>query len=84
MKSRSHRNRRSLIRLPGPFYRRCDDVTAFAALRMTSSTRAGLESMGTWLLAVSTVMAPMRFATERCSSGCTVRSPGGHDVPARP
>jgi hypothetical protein len=28
----------------------------------------------TWLLAVSTVMAPMRFARKRCSSGCTVRS----------
>jgi hypothetical protein len=28
----------------------------------------------TWLLSVSTVVAPMRFATKRWRSGCTVRS----------
>lgn len=38
------------------------------------SARAGLESMATWLLAASTVVASMRFATKRCSPGCTVRS----------
>src|SRR5579863_4863313 len=48
--------------------------TAAAALRITSSTRPGLESMGTWLLAASTVVAPMRLATKRSSSGWTVRS----------
>ncbi len=30
--------------------------------------------MGTWLLATSVTLAPMRFETKRSSSGCTVRS----------
>jgi hypothetical protein len=30
--------------------------------------------MGTWLLSTSWMVAPMRFATKRCSSGWTVRS----------
>jgi hypothetical protein len=29
----------------------------------------GVDSIGTWLLATSTVVAPIRFATKRCSSG---------------
>src|SRR6478735_8380935 len=30
--------------------------------------------MGTWLLSTSRVVAPIRFATKRCSWGWTVRS----------
>jgi hypothetical protein len=48
--------------------------TVFAALRITSKTKPGWESIGTWLLSVSKVVAPMRLATKRCSSGWTVRS----------
>jgi hypothetical protein len=33
-----------------------------------------LDSIGTWLLWISNVVAPIRFATKRCSSGWTVRS----------
>src|SRR5258708_793215 len=54
-----------------------DDVgvaPALAAARITSSTAPGLESMGTWLLSTSTVVAPIRRAADRCSSGWTVRS----------
>src|SRR6476660_1529997 len=47
---------------------------ALAASRITPSTRSGLDSMGTWLLAPSTVVAPIRFATKRSRSGWTVRS----------
>ena len=53
---------------------RCDDVTALAALRITSSTASGWDSIGTWLKSSSTVLAPMRFAAKRCSSGLTVWS----------
>ena len=48
--------------------------TAFAAARMTSITKSGWESMGTWLLASSVVVAPMRLAKNRSRSGWTVRS----------
>src|SRR6058998_1353159 len=41
---------------------------------MTLITKSGWESMGTWLLATSCVVALIRFATKRCNSGCTVRS----------
>jgi hypothetical protein len=37
-------------------------------------TTSGWESMMTWLLFVSVVVAPMRFARKRWRSGCTVRS----------
>ena len=42
---------------------------AFAAIRITSITKAGFESMGTWLLSVSWMVAPIRFATKRSNSG---------------
>src|ERR1700730_6164317 len=45
-------------------------------------TKSGWESMGTWLLATSCVVAPIRFATNRSMSGWTVRSFVGNDVPA--
>jgi hypothetical protein len=48
--------------------------TAFAASRITSTTKLGLESIGTWLAATSYVVAPIRLATARSSSGWTVRS----------
>jgi hypothetical protein len=53
----------------------CFTATAAAALRMTSSTACGWESIGTWLERSSTVAAPIRFAADRSSSGWTVRSP---------
>jgi hypothetical protein len=40
-------------------------ATVVAALRITSSTSRGRESIGTWLLFSSTVVAPIRFATKR-------------------
>src|SRR5947209_2526922 len=46
----------------------------FAAARMASSTRSGWESIGTWLLSSSYVVAPMRLAKKRSRSGCTVRT----------
>src|SRR2546422_3210089 len=48
-----------------PHYTPCvaaDLCTAAAAVRITSSTCLGWESIGTWLLFISTVVAPMRFA----------------------
>jgi hypothetical protein len=51
-----------------------------AAARILGSRRVGtrvfnrFESMGTWLLLTSYVLAPMRFATKRCNSGRRVRS----------
>src|SRR5713101_4453830 len=51
-----------------------DPRTVCAAARITSMTKPGLESMGTWLLSTSKTAAPIRFATKRCSSGWTVRS----------
>jgi hypothetical protein len=52
-----------------------DAWTVVAAFRITSITRLGLESIGTWLLSTSTVVAPIRLATKRSSSGgLTVRS----------
>jgi hypothetical protein len=44
------------------------------AARMTLITKSGWESMGTWLLAISVVVAPIRLATNRSMSGWTVRS----------
>src|SRR6266496_518089 len=41
---------------------------------MTSITNLGWESIGTWLLSSSYVVAPMRLAAKRSSSGWTVRS----------
>jgi hypothetical protein len=41
---------------------------------MTLITKSGWESMGTWLLATSVLLARIRFATKCCNSGCTVRS----------
>jgi hypothetical protein len=55
-------------------------LTEFAALRITSSTRSGCDSIGTWLLATSTMVAAIRFATKRCSLNGAVFV--GHDVPA--
>src|SRR5215472_10692989 len=49
-------------------------VTASAAFRITSSTKLGLDSIGTWLLSVSKVFAPIRFATKRSKAGWMVRS----------
>jgi hypothetical protein len=37
-------------------------------------TTFGRESIGTWLLATSVTVAPMRFETQRWRSGCTVWS----------
>jgi hypothetical protein len=37
--------------------------------------QGGWESMGTWLLPTSAVLAPIRFATKRCNSGCTSLGP---------
>src|SRR2546425_6854453 len=51
-----------------------DLCTATAAVLITSSTCLGWESMGTWLLFTSTVLASMRFAAKRSKSGWTVRS----------
>src|SRR5258708_23597145 len=48
--------------------------TACAAARMTSITTSGCDSMGTWLLATSVTLAPIRFAKNRSKSGGTVRS----------
>jgi hypothetical protein len=45
-----------------------------AASRITSYTRRGWESIGTWLDATSVTLAFIRFARNRCSSGCMVRS----------
>jgi signal transduction histidine kinase len=45
-----------------------------AASRITSYTRRGWESIGTWLDATSVTLAFIRFARKRCSSGCMVRS----------
>src|SRR2546422_11677230 len=47
---------------------------AFAAARITSITRLGFESIGTWLLATSVVVAPTRLARNRSMSGWTVRA----------
>src|SRR5271156_4263498 len=49
-------------------------ATAAQALWITSSTACGCESIGTWLLFSSTVVAPMRLAQNRCRSGWTARS----------
>src|SRR5262247_3816951 len=49
-------------------------VTASAAFRITSSTKWGWDSIGTWLLSVSKVFAPIRFATKRSKAGWIVRS----------
>src|SRR6516225_11875699 len=48
--------------------------TAVAAFRITSSTKSGWDNIGTWLLSVSKVVAPIRFATKRSNSGWIVRS----------
>src|ERR1700733_6895592 len=48
--------------------------TDAASLRMASITTSGFESMATWLLATSYVVASIRFATKRSSSGFTVWS----------
>src|SRR5215470_11035045 len=48
--------------------------TAVAAFRITSNTNSGWDNIGTWLLSVSKVVAPMRFATKRSNSGWIVRS----------
>src|SRR2546430_1249141 len=53
---------------------RTSACAAFAAARMASSTRFGWESIGTWLLSSSYVVAPMRLAKKRSRSGCTVWS----------
>ena len=46
--------------------------TDCAALRITSTTRSGCESIGTWLESSSVVLAFMRFARKRSRSGLTV------------
>src|SRR5499427_10773241 len=46
----------------------------FTAFRITSITACGCDSMTTWLLATSVVVAPMRLARKRSQSGCIVRS----------
>src|SRR4030095_10533179 len=48
--------------------------TAVAAFRITSSTKSGWDNIGTWLLSVSKIVAPIRFATKRSNSGWMVRS----------
>ncbi len=45
-----------------------------ALVRTGARVSLGFKSMGTWLLAHSVAVALMRFATNRCSSGSTVRS----------
>src|SRR5215468_10701120 len=46
---------------------------------MTSSTKSGWDNLGTWLLSVSKIVAPIRFATKRSNSGgmSLVASTGG-------
>src|SRR6478609_1027814 len=57
---------------------------ALAASRITPSTRSGLESMGTWLLAPSTVVAcPHALRHETFQVGVDGAVVLGHDVPAR-
>ena len=48
--------------------------TVLTAVRITSRTTLGFDSIGTWLVATSVVVAFMRFAAKRCKSGGTVRS----------
>jgi hypothetical protein len=56
----------SKVRRNGPSRRhavaRAESRAAVAALRIMSRTMLGLESIGTWLLSTSMVVAPMRFA----------------------
>src|ERR1700761_474884 len=51
-----------------------DPWTAAAAVRITSSTTSGCDNIGTWLESTLYVVAPIRSATKRSSSGFTVRS----------
>src|SRR6516162_11212685 len=51
-----------------------DAETVLAALRMTSRTTSGFDSMGTWDDVTSVVAAFIRFETKCCRSGGTVWS----------
>jgi len=44
-----------------------DRRTAFVAARITSMTKPGWDSIGTWLLSIAWVVAPIRFARKRCT-----------------
>ena len=48
--------------------------TDLAAIRIASSTTFGCDSIGTWLLSTSKVVAPIRLAAVRSRSGCTAWS----------
>ena len=49
--------------------------TAAAAVSMSSTTSSGWETIATWLVATSTVVAPMRWANSRSASGGIAWSP---------
>src|SRR5215469_8199327 len=58
-------------------------VTASAAFRITSSTKLGWDSIGTWLLSVSKVFAPHTLCDETLQGGLDGTVTAGNDVPAR-
>jgi hypothetical protein len=43
--------------------------TAAAAVSIRFRTSSGCDTMATWFVEVSTVVAPIRFANNRCASG---------------
>ena len=47
-------------------------LAASAAVRTTLSTMSGWEGIGTWRLAASVTVAPMRFDTDCWRPGCRV------------
>jgi hypothetical protein len=49
--------------------------TLVAAISMSCTTASGWETMATWLVATSTVVAPMRLANWRSASGGMAWSP---------
>jgi hypothetical protein len=52
----------------------CRPLSTFYRFRITSITACGCDSITTWLLATSVVVAPMRLARKRSQSGWIVRS----------
>jgi len=73
LKSRSIHRIESPLRLR-PYPQSSAVLNSGRALRITSMTTSGWESIGTWLLATSVIVAPMRLETQRWRSGCTVWS----------
>src|SRR4029077_8719330 len=49
--------------------------TAWAAVLIRSTTSMGWETIATWLVGISTVVAPMRAANWRSASGGMTSSP---------